>query len=44
VDATSLHAGERVVIGIRAPRKSSLATVEATAAVFVNTHEPAPKT
>jgi len=43
VDATSLHAGERVVIRIRAPRQSTLATVEATAAVFVNTHEPAPK-
>jgi hypothetical protein len=43
VDATTLHAGERVVIRIRAPRASSLATVESTPAVFVNTHEPAPK-
>jgi hypothetical protein len=41
IDASQLKAGDRITIRIRAPRASTLAQVEGTAAVHVGDHEPA---
>jgi hypothetical protein len=41
VDASQLKAGDRITIRVRAPKASTLAQVEATAAVHVGDHEPA---
>ena len=41
IDASQLKAGDRITIRIRAPRRSTLAQVESTAAVHVGDHEPA---
>jgi hypothetical protein len=40
IDASQLKAGDRITIRIRAPRRSTLAQVEATAAKHVGDHEP----
>jgi hypothetical protein len=40
IDASQLKAGDRITIRIRAPRRSTLAQVEATAANHVGDHEP----
>jgi hypothetical protein len=40
IDASQLKAGDRITIRIRAPRVSTLAQVEATAANHVGDHEP----
>jgi hypothetical protein len=42
IDASQLKAGDKITIRIRAPRVDSLAQVEATPAVHVGDHEPAP--
>ncbi|HEX3806691.1 MAG TPA: hypothetical protein VHV52_07915 [Gaiellaceae bacterium] len=41
IDASQLKAGDRITVRVRAPRASTLAQVEATAAVHVGDHEPA---
>ena len=43
IDASKLVVGDRVVVRVRAAAKSSLATVESTAAVHVGDREPASK-
>jgi hypothetical protein len=40
IDASQLKAGDRITVRIRAPRASTLAQVEATAANHVGDHEP----
>ena len=40
IDASQLKAGDRITVRIRAPRHSTLAQVEATAANHVGDHEP----
>lgn len=40
IDASHLQAGDRITIRIRAPRRSTLAQVEATPANHVGDHEP----
>ena len=42
IGPSQLRAGDRITIRIRAPRESTLAQVEATAAAHVGDHEPAP--
>ncbi len=41
IDPSQLKAGDRITVRVRAPRASTLAQVEATAAVHVGDHEPA---
>jgi hypothetical protein len=41
IDASQLKAGDRITVRVRAPKASTLAQVEATAAVHVGDHEPA---
>jgi hypothetical protein len=41
IDPSQLKAGDRITIRVRAPRASTLAQVEATAAKHVGDHEPA---
>jgi hypothetical protein len=41
IDASQLKAGDRITVRIRAAKASTLAQVEATAAVHVGDHEPA---
>jgi hypothetical protein len=40
IDASQLKAGDRITVRIRAPQRSALAQVEATAANHVGDHEP----
>jgi len=40
IDASQLKAGDRITVRIRAPRTSTLAQIEATAANHVGDHEP----
>jgi hypothetical protein len=40
IDASKLKAGDRITVRIRAPRRSSLAEIEATPANHVGDHEP----
>ena len=40
IDASQLKAGDRITVRIRAPKRSTLAQVEATAANHVGDHEP----
>lgn len=40
IDASQLKAGDRITIRIRAPRRSTLAQIEATPAAHVGDHEP----
>lgn len=41
IDASQLKAGDRITVRIRAPKRSTLAQVEATPAKHVGDHEPA---
>jgi hypothetical protein len=41
IDASQLKAGDRITVRVRAPRRDTLAQVEATPAVRVGDHEPA---
>jgi hypothetical protein len=40
IDASQLKAGDRITVRIRAPHRSTLAQVEATAAAHIGDHEP----
>ena len=40
IDASSLKAGDRITVRVRAPRGSTLAQVEATPATHIGDHEP----
>jgi hypothetical protein len=41
IDASNLKAGDRITVRIRAPRRSTLAQIEATPARHIGDHEPA---
>ncbi len=41
IDASQLKAGDRITVRVRAAKASTLAQVEATAAVHIGDHEPA---
>jgi hypothetical protein len=41
IDASKLVVGDRIVVRIRAPRRSTLAQVESTAAKHIGDREPA---